>query len=208
MFANAIRNAVLSYDQALTIEYVKQTLSAGEDVNVILNDGLIAAMGELGEQFGKGLLFVPEMLLGAMTMKAGLEILKPHLVSSNTKMSGTVVIGTVKGDQHDVGKNLVSLMLEGGGFNVVDIGIDQSKENFLKAIEDNEAEVVALSSLLTTCMHAMEETVAYLKKNDDGIKILVGGAPISQSFADEIGADGYGKHGGIAVDIAKSMVQA
>ena len=208
MSAETIRSAVLAYDQALAVAAVHQALSDGDPVDVILNQGLIGAMEELGEKFSQGILFVPEMLLGAMTMKAGLEALKPTLVTNNTNQRPhTVVIGTVKGDQHDVGKNLVALMLEGGGFNVVDIGVNQSKENFLAAARQHGADVIALSSLLTTTMPAMEETVDHLRSRSNGIKIIVGGSPVSQSFADRIGADGYGEHGYAAVELAKSLVR-
>lgn len=198
--------AVASLNKKIIAEMVQNAIDSGENIETILSQGLIAPMEDLGRRFSEGTVFVPEMILGAMTVKTGLDVLKPYLVSSSAKMAGTVVIGTVKGDMHDVGKNIVAMMLEGGGFKVVDIGVDQTKENFLKAVEEHQADIVGLSSLLSTCMPAMETTVEYLRTNGNGTKIIVGGAPVSQSFADRIGAHGYGKDGNKAVMLAKTLV--
>ena len=162
-------------------------------------------MDEFGKQFSVGKLFVPEMMVGALAMKNGLAVIKPIMAQINTDPKGTVVIGTVKGDQHDVGKNLVGMMLEGAGFKVIDIGVDKDTAAFVEAIEENKANIAALSSLLTTSMPAMEKIVNDLKEYN-GVKIMVGGAPISLDFANKIGADGYGGNGPDAVDTARGLM--
>jgi 5-methyltetrahydrofolate--homocysteine methyltransferase len=201
-----IYSAVVSLNHKKIADLVQNAIASGEDTEAILNQGLISAMEDLGQRFSEGSVFVPEMILGAMTVKTGLGVLKPYLISSSAKMAGTVVIGTVKGDMHDVGKNIVAMMLEGGGFKVVDIGVDQPKERFLKAVEEHHADIVGLSSLLSTCMPAMEATVKHLRANGNGTKIIVGGAPVTQAFADRVGAHGYGKDGNKAVVLAKTLV--
>ena len=176
------------------------------DVESILNDGLISAMDHVGEKFSSGELFVPEMLMAAQVMKGGLEILKPLLASSQSSSKGTVVIGTVKGDLHDIGKNLVAMMMEGAGFDVVDLGVDVDSEAFVKAASDNNANVLALSALLTTTMPAMETTIKALRDAGVSIKTIIGGAPVTQAFADQIGADGYSADAPGAVKLVKQLV--
>ena len=206
MAVKDIYEAVLSYDKDGVKEGVEQELAAGTSVDELLSDGLISAMDEVGKRFSVGDIFVPEMLMAAMVMKGGMEVLKPLLASSAVESKGTVVIGTVKGDLHDIGKNLVIMMLEGGGFKVVDLGVDVDSDAFVKAVKDNDANVVALSALLTTTMPAMRETVASLK--DAGVSnTIVGGAPITQKFADEIGAAGFSKDGPGAVIITRKLLQ-
>ncbi len=163
-------------------------------------------MDEVGRLFSDGDLFVPEMLRSAKVMKAGLEILKPHLAEGASTSRGTVVIGTVKGDMHDIGKNLVSMMLEGGGFTVIDLGVDVETEAFIAAARENDANVIALSALLTTTMPAMERTIKAVKEAGMANMAIIGGAPVTQAFADKIGADGYSADAPGAVKLVKQLV--
>ena len=153
-------------------------------------------------------MFVPEMLRAAHVMKEGLEIIRPHLTESDIPNSGTVVIGTVKGDLHDIGKNLVSMMMEGAGFKVVDLGVDIPGEDFVKAAEKHQADVIGLSALLTTTMPAMEEAVKLLRQAGVSAKVIVGGAPLTRGFAEKIGADGYGEDAPEAARVAKELMTA
>ncbi len=174
----------------------------------ILNNGMIAAMAEVGNLFEDGEYFVPEMLVSARSMQSGLDILRPHLVDSGVKSAGKMVIGTIKGDIHDIGKNLVIMMMEGGGFDVIDIGIDQPAEAFLAAIEEHKPDVVGMSAMLTTTMSYMGVVVDALKESGvrDDVIVLVGGAPINEEFAEEIEADAYCKSAAVTADIAKKLM--
>ena len=163
-------------------------------------------MVEVGERFSAGELFVPEMLMAAQAMKAGLELLKPHLGEGQGQSKGTVVIGTVKGDLHDIGKNLVSMMMEGAGFEVVDLGVDVESEAFVKTAAEKSADVIALSALLTTTMPAMESTVKAVKEAGMATRTIIGGAPVTQAFAEQIGADGYSADAPGAVKLVKQLV--
>lgn len=203
-----IFEAVLALNEAQVKELVEKEIAAGGEVDSILNDGLIGAMDEVGARFSKGDLFVPEMLMAAQAMKAGLDILKPHLSTGATEAKGTVVIGTVKGDLHDIGKNLVAMMMEGAGFNVVDLGVDVDSATFLKAANDNSAKVVALSALLTTTMPAMEQTVKAFKEAGTEAKVIVGGAPVTGTFAEQIGAEGYSEDAPSAVELTRQLMAA
>lgn len=208
MAVKDIFQAVLNFDEAKVSELTREEIEAGTDIEIILNEGLIAAMDEVGELFSKGDLFVPEMLMAAQAMKGGLNIIKPILAAGGTESKGTVVIGTVKGDLHDIGKNLVSMMMEGAGFNVVDLGVDVDSAAFVKAAQENKAKVVALSALLTTTMPAMEATVKAIKESGLAISTIIGGAPVSQEYADKIKADGYGEDAPHAVDLARKLMAA
>ncbi len=201
-----IFNAVLAFDEATVKAKTQAELDAGTDINTILNDGLISAMDDVGEKFSAGELFVPEMLMAAQAMKAGLEILKPLLAAGQSRSKGTVVIGTVKGDLHDIGKNLVSMMMEGAGFDVVDLGVDVESEKFVTTAAEKSADVIALSALLTTTMPAMETTVKAVKEAGMTVKTIIGGAPVTQAFADQIGADGYSADAPGAVKLVKQLV--
>ena len=201
-----IFNAVLAFDGATVTAKTQEELDAGTDVEAILNEGLIGAMDEVGERFSAGDLFVPEMLVAAQAMKAGLEILKPHLASGQSQSKGIVVIGTVKGDLHDIGKNLVAMMMEGAGFDVVDVGVDIDSETFVKTAAEKNADVIALSALLTTTMPAMEATVKAVKEAGMTVKTIIGGAPVTQAFSDQIGADGYSADAPGAVKLVKEIV--
>ena len=187
----------------------REALAAGVSPQSILADGLIAPMAEVGARFERGEFYVPEMLIAARAMQAGLAVLKPYLAQGGIVMRGKVVIGTVKGDLHDIGKNLVSMMLQGGGFEVVDLGTDVSAEKFVQAAQEKKAAVVALSALLTTTMPQMANVVKALKEAGLGgkIKTMIGGAPVTQNFCDEIGADGYAPDAASAVDKAKALTK-
>lgn len=203
-----IFQAVMTFDEASVKKHVQAELDAGTDMDAILNEGLIGAMDEVGKRFSEGELFVPEMLMAAQAMKGGLAILKPLLAEGTTESKGTVVIGTVKGDLHDIGKNLVSMMMEGAGFNVVDLGVDVDAAKFVEAAQANKAKVVALSALLTTTMPAMQATINAIKEAGLAVKTIVGGAPVTQAFADQIKADGYSDDAPGAVELARKLIAA
>jgi len=185
---------------------VQALLAEGISANTILDEGLIAAMDEVGRRFEEGDFFVPEMLIAARAMQAGLRLLKPHLVASETKIVGRVAIGTVKGDLHDIGKNLVAMMLEGAGFEVLDLGVDVKPEAFVKAVQDG-VQVIGMSALLTTTMGSMVATIEALKTAGlrDKVKIMVGGAPVTQEYANQIGADAFASDASSAVRVARQL---
>ncbi len=188
----------------------QELLDAGKDAKEILDRGLLPAMEVVGQKFQTGEFFVPEMLLAARAMSAGLELLKPLLEKSDVKPIARVVMGTVKGDIHDIGKNLVSMMLRGGGFEVIDAGVDVQPEKFIELVEQNQASLVGLSALLTTTMLGMKEVIETFERQGvrDKVKIMVGGAPVSEDFAHKIGADGYAKDAAEAVHLAKKLAGA
>jgi len=171
---------------------VKAAVAAGIGAEEILNNGLIAAMNEIGQLFEAGDLFVPEMLIAARAMQAGLKYLKPYLAKADVKAAGKVAIGTVKGDLHDIGKNLVAMMLEGSGFEIMDLGVDVTPEAFVNAVR-NGAQIIGMSALLTTTMSSMEGTIKALKEAGlrDKVKVMIGGAPVTQDYANKIGADAF-----------------
>jgi len=180
---------------------VQEALDAGENPNEILDNGMIAAMGTVGAKFQANEVFVPEMLVAAKTMKKGVEILRPHLTSDSLGKMGKYIIGTVAGDLHDIGKNLVALMIESAGFEIIDLGVDVPAEKFLEALNDHpDCKIVGASALLTTTMGALKNTVETIHAGGykDKVKIMVGGAPVTQEFADEIGADAYTPDAGSA----------
>ena len=203
-----ITEAVLAFDEVGIVDLIKTEIAAETGVDEILNAGLIGAMDIVGQKYSDGELFVPEMLMAAETMKAGLAVLKPLLSDGDAAHRGTVVIGTAKGDLHDIGKNLVAMMMEGAGFSVVDLGVDIDAEKFVKAAAEHTADVVALSALLTTTMPAMEATIAAIKKAGIGAKIIIGGAPVTEAFANQIGADGYSGDAPGAVELARKLFTA
>jgi 5-methyltetrahydrofolate--homocysteine methyltransferase len=204
----SVYNAILDGQLKSTSELVQTALNAGVDPTELLNQGMIAAMSEVGRLFEEGDYFVPEMLVSARAMQAGLEPLKPVLMKSNFKPAGKVIIGTVKGDLHDIGKNLVAMMLEGSAFELVDLGVDVSPEKFVDAVKSSGAQLMAMSALLTTTMPNMKATLEALKQAGlrDQVKVIVGGAPITQEYADSIGADGFAPDASRAVSLAKSLV--
>ena len=203
-----IFEAVLTFNRAAAAEGVKAELAAGTDISIILDQGLIGALDVVGKKFSEGEMFVPEMLQAARAMKAGLEVLKPYLSSESIASKGTVIIGTVKGDLHDIGKNLVAMMMEGAGFNVVDLGVDVDADKFVKAASEHNADVLGLSALLTTTMPAMEDTVAAIKEAGLAVRTIIGGAPVTETFADQIGADGYSDDAPGAVELARKLMKA
>jgi 5-methyltetrahydrofolate--homocysteine methyltransferase len=205
---SALNNAILEGDVAGTKDGVQAALDAGLEPGSILADGMIAAMKEVGRLFEEGDYFVPEMLIAARAMQAGMVLLKPHLLSSEVKSAGRVAIGTVKGDLHDIGKNLVALMLEGAGFEIIDLGVDVSPEKFVDAIANRGADIVAFSALLTTTMPNMKVTIDAIQEAGlrDKVKIIIGGAPVTQAYADQIGADGFSSDASRAVSLAQTLM--
>jgi 5-methyltetrahydrofolate--homocysteine methyltransferase len=193
---------------AAAVAAVTQAIEAKSDPAEILNQGMIAAMEEVGLLFEEGQCFVPEMLMAARAMQAGLALLKPLLVDSGVEPSGKVAVGTVKGDLHDIGKNLVAMMLEGAGFAIIDLGTDVPPEVFVKAVQEHEPDLVGMSALLTTTIVSMAQTIEVLTEAGvrEKIKIIVGGAPVTQEYADEIGADGFAADAGSAARLAKALL--
>jgi 5-methyltetrahydrofolate--homocysteine methyltransferase len=203
-----IFDGILNGNQKIVPVKINAALDAGLDPAMILNDGMVAAMAEVGRLFEQGEYYVPEMLIAARAMQAGLAVLKPKLVQANFKSAGKVAIGTVKGDLHDIGKNLVSMMLEGAAFEIVDLGTDVSPEKFVEAVKTSGVNIVALSALLTTTMPNMKATIEALNAAGirDQVKVIIGGAPVTDSYAKQIGADGYSPDASRAVALAKSLV--
>ena len=201
-----VYQAVMQFNSAGMAQLVQKELDGGCAVTELLNQGLIAAMDEVGRRFSAGELFVPEMLMAAQTMKMGLQVIKPLLGSGEQAGAGTVVIGTVKGDLHDIGKNLVAMMMEGAGFTVVDLGVDVDADTFAAAVAEHGAQILALSALLTTTMPAMKATLETVREQGLAVKVIVGGAPVTQDFADSIGADGYGQDAPAAVELARKLI--
>jgi 5-methyltetrahydrofolate--homocysteine methyltransferase len=203
-----IYDAVVEGQHKVVQQKVQEALDAGIAADVILNQGLVTAMSEVGRLFEEGEFFVPEMLVAARAMQAGLGLLKPHLVEANVQSTGKVVLGTVKGDLHDIGKNLVSMMLEGAAFEIVDLGSDVSPEKFVEAVQTSGAHIVAMSALLTTTMPNMKTTIDALEAAGvrNKVKVIIGGAPITDAYAKQIGADGYASDASRAVSLAKALM--
>ena len=199
--------AILEGQRDEAKEYGEAALRAGVPAGEVL-DVMVNAMGEVGELFEEGEYFVPEMLIAARAMKTGMEILKPELVGADIQPIGKIVAGTVKGDLHDIGKNLVCMMLEGAGFQVIDLGTDVSPEAFIAAVQEHQPDFVAMSALLTTTMPNMETTITALNAAGlrGAVRVLIGGAPVTQSYADKIGADGYAPDASRAVKLAKTLL--
>jgi len=204
-----IYDAVMAYDEEEIPKLVQAELEAGTAPDKVLQEGMVAALDTIGERFSEGTLFVPEMLMAAETVKAGLEILRPILAEAGAKPHGTVVIGTVKGDLHDIGKNLVAMLLEGAGFRIVDLGTDVDRELFIDTAEKEGADIIAISGLLTTSMMEIDRAVHAITKANQtrnlNIKVMVGGPPVNQDFASKIGANGYGEDAPGAVDRAREF---
>ncbi len=203
-----LKDAVLHGDWKLARSITEEALAAQVEPLILLNDYLVPAMNEVGKRFECNQFFVPELLLAARAMKASLELLRPLLAARGTEPVGRAVVGTVKGDLHDVGKNLVASLLEGGGFEVIDLGVNVPPEKFIAAVREKNAQIVGLSALLTTTMPSMRLTIEAFKAAGlrDKVKILIGGAPVTQRFADEIGADGYGENAPSAVNLARKCL--
>lgn len=189
------------------VEITEAALAEGIEPEMVL-DAMVSGMDTLGEKFKRNEVFVPEMLIAARAMKQGMAVLEPKLIESGVKPVGTAVVGTVQGDLHDIGKNLVAMMWKGANFNVVDLGTNVTADQFVEAAKEHGAQVVGLSALLTTTMPAMKQTVEKLRAEGLDVKILIGGAPVTQAFAEEVGADGYAPDAASAVDIARQLIAA
>jgi len=200
--------ALREVDPTGAVELVKKALAEGHSAPDVLNDGLIAGMGIIGREFKARELWVPDVLLAARNMKQGLEILKPLFSKEGQKSKGKIILGTVKGDIHDIGKNLVSIMMSGSGLEVVDLGVDVPAEKFLGAAEENHAGIIGLSALLTTTMMEMRKAIEVVKGSrlDPKPWVIIGGAPVTEAFAKEIGADGYGADAVTAVEVATQLL--
>jgi 5-methyltetrahydrofolate--homocysteine methyltransferase len=200
--------SVISGNAAKTEEYTNAALSSGIAPVDVLTKGLIAGMNVVGSKFKNNEFYVPEVLIAARAMKAGMKILRPKLAETGIKPEAKFVVGTVKGDLHDIGKNLVAMMMEGAGFEVIDLGVDVTPDKFVDAIKVNNAELIGMSALLTTTMLNMKDTITALNNSGlrDKVKVMVGGAPLTQSFSDEIGADGYSPDAASAVDLARQLL--
>lgn len=203
---DAILNGKLEEGIAVT----KTAINEGADPQIIINDCMVKAMEEIGARFESGKAFVPNLLMSARAMKGVLNLLKPLLTAGTTTSAGTIVIGTVKGDLHDIGKNLVASMLEGCGFEVINLGVDVSSDQFVEAVRKHHADIVCMSALLTTTMNYMREVTAAIQASDLVLKphVMVGGAPLTEAFALEIGADGYSSNANGAVILARRLIRA
>ncbi len=190
-------------------ELVQEALDEGTPVREILHDGLIAGMNVVGAKFKNNEFYVPEVLIAARAMKQGMELIRPRLIEEKVEPLGRAAIGTVKGDLHDIGKNLVSMMLEGAGFEVVDLGIDVPPEKFIDAVNSQGTQIICMSALLTTTMPSMQTTIEALKEAGigDNIRVMIGGAPVTQAYADQIGADGYAPDAASAAEKAKELIE-
>ncbi len=200
--------AVIEFNAARAAELTQKLVDEGAAPSEIINKGLISGMNVVGDRFKKGDMYVPEVMMAAKAMHAGMNIVKPLLLEGESSTSGKVLIGTVAGDLHDIGKNLVAMMIESGGMEVVDIGVDASPEKFAEQVREHQPQVLGMSALLTTTMLAMKDTIEVLKEEGlrDSLKIIIGGAPVTQDFADEIGADGWAPDAASAKDKAFELI--
>jgi 5-methyltetrahydrofolate--homocysteine methyltransferase len=205
-----IKNAVIEGKHADIKPLIQRAVEAGLDPNTIINEALIPAMDVVGKDFGSGKIFVPEMLVSAVTMKAGVDILKPLLTGDQSQSRGTVIMATVRGDLHDIGKNLVTMMLEGAGFKVYDLGVDLNVDKLIEQVKAIRPDILGLSALLTTTMPEIQRAIGELKAQGlrDEVKVMVGGAPLDRAFAEKIGADGYGANAAEAVQLARRFTSA
>ena len=201
-----LSNAIIKGDQKTAVDVTKAALDEGIEPGTILSDGLIAGMNVIGVRFKANEVYIPEVLIAARAMKMAMEILEPKLVEAGVQPLGKAMVGTVQGDLHDIGKNLVMMMLKGAGFDVVDLGTDVSPNAFVEKAKESKTQIVGLSALLTTTMPAMEKTIQAIKEAGLSVKIMIGGAPVTQAYADKIGADGYAADAASAVDTAKTLL--
>lgn len=202
----SLADAIIKGDQNAAVQITKAALEEGTSAESVLNDGLIAGMDVIGGRFKKNEVYIPEVLIAARAMRMAMEVLEPELVKAGVKPRGKLIIGTVQGDSHDIGKNLVAMMLKGAGFEVVDLGVDIRPEKFVEQAKATGVQVIGMSALLTTTMPSMEKTLKALKEAGVSAKVMIGGAPVTQGYADKIGADGYSPDAASAVDLAKSLV--
>ena len=205
---SSLSTAVIQGNKDDMVDLTQQALDAGLQAQDILNNGLMPGMNHVGVEFRAGRMFVPEVLRSARAMQLSMDILKPLLAETGVEMSGKILLGTVKGDLHDIGKNLVGMMCEGAGFDVEDLGKDVGPEAFVEAVKKFEPDVLGMSALLTTTMRTMEHTMKALEEAGvrEKVKVMVGGAPVTQAFADQIGADGYASNAAAAAELAKKFV--
>ena len=208
MDLTVLTEAIIKGDMNTATQETQKALDAGVNPQSILDDGLIAPMDIVGERFSKGTMFVPQMLRSAKTMEGCVALLKPMFQDGSVVSKGTIVLGTVQGDLHDIGKNLVGMMLEGAGFTIVDLGVDVSPEAFVKTVSEHNPQIIGMSALLSTTMPSMSATIDALKKSKQRgqVKIMIGGAPVTSKFAEEIGADHYAPDAGTAVAAAKNLL--
>ena len=202
----ALAEVVIKGDQNTAVDMTKAALEDGMAPKSILDEGLIAGMDIIGDRFKKNKVYIPEVLIAARAMKMAMEVLEPELVKAGVEPVGKLVIGTVQGDLHDIGKNLVAMMLKGAGFEVIDLGVDVKPEKFIEQVKESGVQLVGMSALLTTTMPGMEKTIKILKDSGLSAKVIIGGAPVTKDYADKIGADGYAADAASAVDMAKSLV--
>jgi len=204
-----LATALISGKAPVVRELTEKALAGGEKPRDVLNKGLVAGMGVVGEKFKNNEFYVPEVLIAARAMKFGMEVLRPKLAETGVEPVARVAIGTVRGDLHDIGKNLVVMMMEGAGFEIVDLGVDVKPEQFVQTVKERDARLVCLSALLTTTMPAMKDTIEALREAGlrNSVTVMVGGAPVTQNYADEIGADGYAPDAASAVDRAKELLK-
>jgi 5-methyltetrahydrofolate--homocysteine methyltransferase len=202
----ALADAVIKGDQKTTMDITKAALGEGIPAKNILNEGLIAGMDIVGALFKKNEIYIPEVLIAANAMKMAMKILEPELVKAGVKPIGKLAIGTVQGDLHDIGKNLVAMMLKGAGFEVIDLGVDKKPEQFIQQVRTAGVQMIGMSTLLTTTMPNMEKTIRAIRQSGLSAKVIIGGAPVTQEYADQIGADGYAPDAASAVDLAKSLI--
>lgn len=205
-----LSTVILEGDSKKSPDLVQKALAKGLSAKEILENGLIIGMNEVGARFKRGDMFVPEVLMSAEAMHTAMDVLRPHLVAGGVRLVGKIVLGTVKGDLHDIGKNLVGMMCEGAGFEVINLGFNVEPEKFVGAIKEHKPDIVGMSALLTTTMRAMGYTIKAIEEAGlrDSVKIMVGGAPVDEEFARRIGADGYGANAPAASDLAKKLVGA
>ena len=202
-----IADALIKGDRNTVVELTKQALDEGTSPEDVLNKGLVAGMSVVGERFKNNEVYVPEVLIAARAMHGGMDVLQPQLEATGVQPIGKVVLGTVKGDLHDIGKNLVGMMLQGAGLEVVDVGVDVPADQFVASIKESGSQVIAMSALLTTTMPQMPEVIKAIKEAGLDVKTMVGGAPVTQAFADEIGADGYAPDAASAADKALELIK-
>jgi 5-methyltetrahydrofolate--homocysteine methyltransferase len=202
----ALAEAVIKGDPNAAVAITKQAIAEKAPAEKILNEGLIAGMDVIGERFKNNEVYIPEVLIAARAMKMAMAVLEPELVKAGVKPVGKLVIGTVQGDLHDIGKNLVAMMMKGAGFEVIDLGVDVASEKFIERAKAAGAQLVGMSTLLTTTMPGMEKTLKAIKGAGLRAKVMIGGAPVTQSYADKIGADGYAPDAASAVDLAKRLI--
>ena len=205
-----LADAIIAGDNVKSKEVTQELVDSGIDAQEILNEGLVAGMNVVGKRFKANEMYIPEVLIAARAMHAAMDILKPLLSESGAQSKGTILVGTVQGDLHDIGKNLVCMMLEGGGFNVVDIGVDVPNDKFVEEVKKNNVKVLGLSALLTTTMPVMKEVIEALQADNDtkDVKVVVGGAPLTQEYADSIGAAGYAPDASSAVDVVEELISS